>query len=229
MNDVKITLGKSQAADLDSLFRLGKDVLQACLVALKNLDSKFAFPAKILKTISTELELNDARNLTKQLVALTHFARKNHLHPEELIESLDYGIQNFNWEKGVPADWEICRSVFLELFSLDTISLSNKALDLSFDYSNLLVESRILTDARPVFNEDHSKIVGAIIAQSLRIQYSDNDGTQDVTISLDIDDIEDLRDSCVEALKKSKVVNDLITDKCDIETFVAGEETYDFE
>ena len=86
-----------------------------------------------------------------------------------------------------------------------------------------------MTDARPVFNEDHSKIVGAIIAQSLRIQYSDNDGTQDVTISLDIDDIEDLRDSCVEALKKSKVVNDLITDKCDIETFVAGEETYDFE
>ncbi len=49
--------------------------------------------------------------------------------------------------------WNRIRPLLVQILSIDAVRMTIKALDVSYEYANLLQYSRIMTDVRPIFNE----------------------------------------------------------------------------
>ena len=74
------------------------------------------------------------------------------------------------------------------------------------DYDNLFYSAKIMTDARPVFNDDASKLEGMGIVHVLRIHFEHNQKHEDFFIALDSIDLKKLRAVIDRAEKKSQVL-----------------------
>lgn len=129
-------------------------------------------------------------------------------------------------------DWyAAARGHLVRLFDCDGIRLPAKALHLSTDYSQVFTSANVITDVRPVFDGARDDLVGAVVVQTLRVHYVGNGGDQghqELSLALDIDDIEKLIKELKKALKKSETAKREFGDKLESEIFVIGEEKYGF-
>ncbi len=91
------------------------------------------------------------------------------------------------------------------------IRFTAKALALSADHENLYVDARIITDVRPVFPEDTSSIVAAVITDHLRINYYDcKDELNSIYMAMDQSDLIALREEISRALEKNKSMREFL-------------------
>ena len=99
-----------------------------------------------------------------------------------------------------------------------------KALELSYDYSNLFQTAKILADIRPVFDRQASKMEGAIISYSLRLTFRSLRESESLTIALDEKDVKQLIETCTRALKKADVAKKTMQGCGLPSTYITGEE-----
>jgi hypothetical protein len=166
----------------------------------------------------------DAEALCRTLVALARFRRDYDLCDTELSESLLYALEvDCRWTQEDLERWSNVSSKVLELAGSDAVCVAAKTHDLAFDFDNLMVAARILTDIRPVFDDQRDVIVAGIINHLLRVEFAtSNDGGQIRSFSLAVDnsDLKKLRDQCDRALRKSEVAKLLVTETCGLAAFV---------
>lgn len=85
------------------------------------------------------------------------------------------------------------------------IRFTAKALALSADHENVYVNTRIITDVRPVFPDDTSTMAAAVITDHLRINYYDRKGDfSSFYVAMDQGDLIELREEIDRALKKNE-------------------------
>jgi hypothetical protein len=60
--------------------------------------------------------------------------------------------------------WNRIKHTFWDLISHRHIKNAAKAFDLSYDYANIFDDARIITDLRPVFDDEHSTLMAAFVA-----------------------------------------------------------------
>ncbi len=101
--------------------------------------------------------------------------------------------------------------------------MASTAIELSYDYANLLRRTKILTDIRPLFNESADEIEAAVVSYTLRLRYDSADGEHELSIALDESDIKTLAAQCERALMKSATARSLMTDTCGVSVTVSGE------
>jgi hypothetical protein len=110
----------------------------------------------------------------------------------------------------------------------DSIVVAAKALVLSFSADAVLRDASILTDIRPIFNDEGpTDIYGAVIIQTLMLRTISDSSAKTFSVSMDKRDIDDL----IEKLQRAKLKADLsikTLEQKNIEGFIAGEETYGF-
>jgi hypothetical protein len=131
--------------------------------------------------------------------------------PEELSESLATDALNLSARKvnGL-------RQRLVTLLKTDSIAITMRALDLIATGEKLFLAARILTDVRPVFpDEDGSGAtldpVGAIVLNTLRLEYLEAGQTRTINVSLDAEDISKLRVALDRADKKIRGLGGVIT------------------
>ncbi|MBL4692303.1 MAG: hypothetical protein JKY92_03140 [Magnetovibrio sp.] len=93
-------------------------------------------------------------------------------------------------------------------------------------HENMLTDSSIITDIRPVFNDSRSGILGSIITFTMMLELSSQDSDKRVSIAMDLKDVEELKRSCEMAIEKGKEAQSVMQDKCGFDTFIMGEEDY---
>jgi len=122
--------------------------------------------------------------------------------------------------------WHECKPIIQRIVSSEFVTLYAKARDLAFDFERLFARSRILTDIRPVFDDERNIIVGADITQTLRLDFfsPERTTTNSMSFALDLADIEQLRKACEEALRKAKAARNLIDEKTGLNAVLAGED-----
>ena len=101
-----------------------------------------------------------------------------------------------------------------------------KALDLSYDYANLLQTTRIVTDIRPIFDNDVTKIDAAVVSFTLRLSYDNTEGNHGLSIAMNQADVKALREQCDRALKKSALARDTIA-LLPLRVTISGSEDYE--
>jgi hypothetical protein len=99
-------------------------------------------------------------------------------------------------------------SVFLD--AKGQINLISKIRSVYSEHEKIFVDSRILTDVRPVFDEDITLIPAALIVHTLKLDYIQDDEKKTFFVALDDEDIENLRQDLTRAEKKAKLIRNEI-------------------
>jgi hypothetical protein len=181
---------------------IGPNLLTDVAVRLDELEVPPLRPDLLRLEIEKTLPKEDAELLLQQLLSLSVLLRRSNATSLELAKALRKAIGNGeDVEK-----WDSIAAQFQSLLDSAPVRLVTKAMELSYDYANLLRDARILTDLRPLLNETGSVVEGAVVTHTMRLSYSNADGEHDVSLALDLKDIRKLRNQCERALLKADTV-----------------------
>lgn len=129
------------------------------------------------------------------------------LEKKEVIEEIIEDIAKVGFEKKIVKDKVVFAERLRFLFNSTQIYHASKANELSSEYKNIYLTSRITSDIRVVFSDDIEQAPkGAMITHNLHIHYrADHEGDhKDIYIALESDDIKTLKDALIRAEIKEK-------------------------
>ncbi len=222
---IKIFLSEEQLQQLSILRDLKDEDLNNIVKELKEIKPTPLKPSDLSKII-VKYSPNNVDVIVRLLLSLYNIRRQGDLTSLELLDALIDGIDSAEptWADDEKEKWKNRQPLYKELFALESISTVVKGLDLSYDYTNLLQKIKILTDIRPIFNEDASVILGSIISHTLRISYDTREGHKNLSLAIDTEDINNLLQSCERAIKKAKTAKYFMEKSGNLRTFICGEE-----
>ncbi len=98
----------------------------------------------------------------------------------------------------------------IELLSTkDSFYFTFKANNLLAEREKLLLDTNILTDIRPVFDDDQDyKIKCSLIIHNLKIEFLEHSEHKEIFFALDSDDLKKLKDNITRAEKKEKSIRE---------------------
>ena len=104
---------------------------------------------------------------------------------------------------GWPETAPILGTILPEIGREHQLFISQKAQSLAYSHQNLVMSMRLITDIRPVFDDDITKIHEMMIFHTLSIQYVTGHGAPMIAdFALDAADLRSLTDACERASKK---------------------------
>jgi hypothetical protein len=226
-----IPLTKAQADELAVVCAKGRERLHRLASTLEE-RGVIISPTR-LKAIVAEEVRDDSGVVTRQLMTWASFGTRNYVPSSEIVSGLTAGLRSLSaWEEATWSRWEECKADLQRLLDALPVRLSAKALDLSFEFTNYCISAQIITDARPVFDDrslagdDEFAVVGAVISQTLRLEYATREGRHSISVALDREDLEKLQRACKRALQKGDKMITLARDEWKLEAFAVGEENY---
>lgn len=109
------------------------------------------------------------------------------------------------------ADRDILKDRLAKLFALKaSLGLTSKAVGLLTDAANLFYAARILTDVRPIFNEEGNVVEATVLLHNLVLHYGENGQHKDFFVTLDTNDVKALREILDRADNKAKALKSLL-------------------
>lgn len=160
-----------------------------------------------------KINTSTVKMIVNELFSMNYALEKWDISPKEFAESIaDAALSEQSEEFPInEADKDILRDRLEKLFALKaTLGLTAKALDILTDAQHLFYSAKILTDARPVFNEAGTAIEAAVIIHNLMIHYGDASDHKNFFVNLDTNDIKELRDVLDRAEEKAKTIRALL-------------------
>jgi hypothetical protein len=222
-----LRLYPQQVADLQTITSIDRDLLQRVLNHLCGLTSELLRPKQLRSEISSVLSDNEenVEAVTRQLLSFHSLIGQIRLAPSEIISAVTNSLAtDEKWSDESLAAWREREGIIRDLLSLDSVRIVAKALDLSYEYANLLRTGRIITDVRPVFTLDAKAIDGAVISHKLFVRYDNVEGLKTVTMTLDEADVKSLQKECARALDKANTVAAHLSKGIPMRTIIPGRE-----
>ena len=162
--------------------------------------------------------------LLRQLLSLARLRRHRQLSAEQLIQAVTNGLADVqSWDEDDLRLWqEDFAPILRDILEYPGVVRVAKALDLAYEYANLMQDARIMTDVRPVFDAQANDFEGTVISQTLRIHYDNSEGNHSISIALDDKDIRELKQQCERALSKARVAKENLM-QAGYPSYIAGE------
>ena len=235
----RLVYSDEQIADLGAILGIDRRHFEAVLKKLRSTKqpplSQPALGRLISEALLTvkEPEASKTQDLMDRSEALARFilwlgglCSRNLENLEDLLEGLETDLQD-EWieDPGKLKNWHQSRPHLAELLKLESVQIATKALDISYEYANVLQYSRIMTDVRPIFNEDADEIRGAVVSFTLRMNYYNAGEGKSLSIALDAADLRILSYQCNRALQKAETAKKRLSAKSlGIPSTIAGED-----
>lgn len=226
---IQIQLNKSQLSDLKAIVDMGPTVLEQVVERIERMDPPPLTPADLQAVIREVVERpSDADSLLRQALSLTSLRRRRKLSADDVIAGIRQGLRNVAtpWDGATLERWNATEPLFLRLISSAKVETTAKVLDLSYDYANLLQTTRIVTDVRPVFDSEVTRIDGAVVSFTLRLNFDNIEGSHSLSIAMNQADVELLKQQCDRALKKSLLAQETIG-ALPLRVTISGSEEYE--
>jgi hypothetical protein len=210
---INLDLPREAIADLVAMARLGGKIPQIVEVA------KTATPKVGVYAIARELSpaLGLARSdLANYIITLLNLYRTKvrlHLSSRKTVDAVsDHILRDQSKDTGETdlSVWNSAKDYVLH--ALDNLNedhplnASSKAYSVATSRQYELVDIRVFTDARPVFNSEGDKIVQNVITYVLSIDYHDKHEHRVIQFSLDSQDLSELKDVITRAEKKTTTI-----------------------
>jgi hypothetical protein len=170
-----IRLNAQQVEDFAALCKLGPNGLEDVLGALDSTKRPMINAADLRTAIADILGEDPAKPLLRQLLSFSIGVRRD-AFTSAVTSAITDALRKNSWGEDQLAEWERIKEIFWALVSQWHVKQAAKAIDLSFDYTNLFQKARILTDLRPIFEDGHSALAGAVIRHVLRLSYWSTEG-----------------------------------------------------
>jgi hypothetical protein len=180
--------------------------------------------SQLLALVKDDLSEDDRDVLVRQLLGMGKLSREFDASIDEVISALDQAVEEADWSGERREKWNATKDSLAEALSSDAVHAVVKAVDLALDHQRILRTAKIITDIRPIFNDDRERFLGAVVHSLLRIKYYEGDSTADLTFVMSENDIRNLLSTCELALKKAEKARRLLDADCGIQTFSLDEE-----
>ncbi len=171
------------------------------------------FSTDQFESISSKLKMDqkDLRDLLDLILEIffIQYSDEQKTSVEDFLKKLEEGIKDTKNDKVIPVDgeWEEYMAFWESIFSMDkTIGLLAKANNIRKDYDYRYLKSKIYTEIRPIFsrNIDTDLANAAILYHNLKIQYRQEFLPEHFFISLNPEDLRNLKEVVDRALEKEK-------------------------
>jgi hypothetical protein len=222
----RLLLQPDQLDDLSIIRDLGAEKIQSIGDAFTNLTPPAIRPSDLRRALRDVFPDDPLKAdiVLRQIMSLYTLKRQRDLSVDDLLDGLQHGIAAGPWTPEQISQWRDLQPKLRILFSLTTVQAVVKVLDLSYDYTNILQNVNILTDIRPIFNEEASIIEAAIVSFTLRLYFTSLEGSKSLSVALDEEDVNKLLQSCKRALDKAKTSKEFMRNNGIERTLICGEE-----
>jgi hypothetical protein len=219
----RIRLNAQQTEDFAVLCDLGPAKLQALLAALDDSERPIISAAAVRAKATAIVGEDGGRALIRQIIAFAIGIRRA-AFSSDIVDAISEALRERQWSDAQLKRWDAIKASFWQLVSHRNITHAAKAFDLSYDYANLFDNMRIITDLRPVFDDEHASLIGGIVRHVLRLSYVSMGDQTSLSIAIDRKDIEDIRQWCDEALKKEAALAGYMAQPSPIQLVTSREE-----
>ena len=224
-----VKLSETQYNQIARLLDTPDDELQRLHAHAETLPQSILTALELKENLEPVLPRAKAGHLARLLISLASYCRYHNVSSIEAVGAFDRGLRFADWSSIQRQLWtEKLRPVVARLLEVEGVHIIAKAMDLAFDYANLLSSAKIISDIRPVFDDKKGEIIGAIVSQVLRLEYQSAKGRDSISIALDKSDVENLRDVCEQGLNKSAAIHRFMKEPRMVRTIDTGEEIHDF-
>lgn len=222
---LQIHLSKTQISDLKAILELGPKVLDGVVQAINRLESPPLTPSGLKAVIGEVVRENPVvvDSIVRLTLWLSSLRMRRKMSAVEVVEALLQGAKTAAPGESDPISWSQIEPALGALIASAKIQTTAKALELSYDYTNLLQTTKIITDIRPIYDDELDRIDGAVVSFTLRLSYDSREGNHALSVAMDQADVETLREQCVRALKKSALAREAMV-ALKIPVAVAGSE-----
>lgn len=148
---------------------------------------------------------SNGSKLVDVLHYLSNYRRRLRLSVDEVLVAVQTALrEGAKWSEEEFQRWGNVRPAIAGLLANPRFSYLAKSLELRYDYANLFESSRIITDLRPVYNDDASEIEGVVVSFTMRLGFIDIDGRHGMSVALDESDVRTLLRECERAILKAQ-------------------------
>lgn len=165
-----------------------------------------------------EVSINDLQEILKAIHSIYSLRIQGNLKNTEIITGLINAVSSDGTFSQLSAE-ELAHfeQRLTKLLAIDgSISISSQALILLQEYDSIFLNSRIITDVRPVFKaETKEEIAGALVVHTLKIAYQDASGSKEFYVALDSRDVKKLQEQLSQSLIEAKVIQAMLN-KADV-------------
>ncbi len=212
MSDLRIP--SEHQRGLARLYKLSDSVADELLASIKSAVSKeqsddlSASDLPKLVGLSSE----NLQEVLNTLAALYGVRINAEVSIEEFIPDVIESLQSpSSQEFQLPAESVDSFSARLKKFlSIDALNRAAKARVLRYEHERTFCTARILTDARPVFEDTVGRPEATVIFHMLKIAYHEAGDVRELYVSLDENDLDELRDVIKRAELKSKALKEAL-------------------
>ena len=165
-----------------------------------------------------EVSINDLQEILKAIHSIYSLRIQGNLKNTEIITGLINAVSSDDTFSQLSAE-ELAHfeQRLTKLLAIDgSISISSQALILLQEYDSIFLNSRIITDVRPIFKaETKEEIAGALVVHTLKIAYQDASGSKEFYVALDSSDVKKLQEQLSQSLIEAKVIQAMLN-KADV-------------
>ena len=222
---MKITISASAVHDFARITKLGSDTIAAITNDLSSASSSKALLTRnsFVDLLGERLDTADASRFAHHTLSMATGRQARSTSAIEFIDALTPEVGDHDWTQADNDAWQSIKADLASLIESDALTCLQKSLELAYEYDNLLTGSRIITDIRPIFDGDHTEIVGSVVTHTLRLQYHSEGEEFEMGLAVDSSDIRELMDACRDATKKADIAKKLMIKKANIDTIIVGE------
>ncbi|MBD2568869.1 hypothetical protein [Anabaena lutea] len=165
-----------------------------------------------------EVSINDLQEILKAIRSIYSLRIQENLKNTEIITGLVNAVSsNDTFSELSSEELAHFKQRLTKLLAIDgSISISSQAISLLQEYDSIFLNSRILTDVRPVFKaEKNEGIAGALVVHTLKIAYQDASGSREFYVALDSTDVQKLQEQLSQSLLEVEVIQAMLN-KADV-------------
>jgi hypothetical protein len=149
--------------------------------------------------------------LSSALVPLNQICNRSGLSSEEFVSALDVSVREQaspSWLNRYASPWSEVAAHLEPLFAPGQfLRAASKAIELLYERSALLLDFRMLTELRPLYDEEAAKIEALILTNTLVIEYQQGKTEHSLHLSVDYDDLYLMREQLDRVLKKNDLAS----------------------
>jgi hypothetical protein len=234
---LRLDLSPEHLTDFEAVQELGRKALE---IILKRLDSSSNFPLtqsglrRVLadgltsskgKAASEKKRGLDA--LLRVLLGLGFLQTRSGDKLDNVLGAVELDLKEaWSSQPDKLADLNTLRTYLSAFLKHSYVRAVVKAMDVSQEYANLLLSTRIMTDVRPIFNDEGDQIEGAVVSFTLRLNFLNAGRQRSMTLAVDATDIETLAEQCARAMRKANTAQQWFSSPQDVDIpiTIAGKE-----
>lgn len=222
---IQLQLSTTQLADLATIRGIPPELLDSIAEQFDSAVPRPMRPKDLQQIITSKLKNkpDEANRILRPIIALQAIIRRRKIEPDEVVDAVRNELEASDWGDEKLKRWRAVEAAFKKLLTSEAVRLVGIALELTYEHENLLLSTRVVTDIRPIFSLNASKVEGAVVSHTLRIRYDSSEGDHSISLAMDERDIRELERQCNRALTKSQTARALMEDKAQVPTVASGD------